>query len=87
MIIVAEPDQVDADLTAGRLPRLVFVTPSLDHDMHGAGGGGDDEALVATADRWLEGLYGKLAGSSAWRDGTRLVVSRGRAELLRRWKV
>jgi phosphatidylinositol-3-phosphatase len=68
-------DRLDADLTAGRLPRLVFVTPSLDHDMHGAGEGDDAAALVTTADRWLEGFYGKLAGSSAWRDGTRLVVT------------
>jgi hypothetical protein len=67
--------RLDADLAAGRLPRLVFVTPNLDHDMHGAGEGGDDAALTATADRWLEGLYGKLAGSSAWRDDTRLVVT------------
>jgi hypothetical protein len=67
--------QLDADLAARRLPRLVFVTPNLDHDMHGAGEGGADAALVATADRWLEGFYGKLAGSSAWRDGTRLVVT------------
>jgi hypothetical protein len=68
-------DRLDADLAAGRLPRLVFVTPNLDHDMHGAGEGGNDAALTAAADRWLEGLYGKLAGSSAWRDGTRLVVT------------
>ena len=68
-------DQLVADLAAGRLPRLVFVTPDQDHDMHGAGQGGDDAALVATADRWLEGLYSRLAGSSAWRDGTRLVVT------------
>ena len=83
-------DRLDADLAAGRLPRLVFVTPNLDHDMHGAGEGGDDAALIATADRWLEGFYGKLAGSSAWRDGTRLVVTWDegaggeRARLLRR---
>jgi len=68
-------DRLDADLAAGRLPRLVFVTPNLDHDMHGAGEGGDDATLTATADRWLEGLYGKLAASSAWRDDTRLVVT------------
>jgi phosphatidylinositol-3-phosphatase len=68
-------DRLDADLVAGRLPRLVFITPSLDHDMHGAGEGGDDPALVASADRWLERLYGKLAGSPAWREDTRLVVT------------
>ncbi len=68
-------DQLDTDLQAGRLPRLVFVTPNLDHDMHGAGEGGNDPALTATADHWLEDLYGRLAGSSAWREDTRLVVT------------
>jgi hypothetical protein len=68
-------DELDADLVAGRLPRLVFVTPDLDHDMHGAGESGDDTALVVTADRWLEGFFGKLAGSPAWRNDTRLVVT------------
>jgi hypothetical protein len=68
-------DQLDADLAAGQLPRLVFVTPNLDHNMHGAGEGGNDPALTAAADRWLAGLYGKLAGSSAWHDDTRLVIT------------
>jgi hypothetical protein len=68
-------DRLDADLTAGQLPRLVFVIPNLDHDMHGAGEGGNDATLIATADRWLDDFYGKLASSSAWRDGTRLVVT------------
>ena len=68
-------DRLDTDLAAGQLPRLVFVTPNLEHDMHGTGAGGADTTLVAAADRWLEGFSGKLAGSSAWRDGTRLVVT------------
>ena len=68
-------DRLEADLQAGRLPRLVFVTPNQDHDMHGAGEGGNDPVLIETADRWLESLYGKLAASSAWREDTRLVVT------------
>jgi hypothetical protein len=68
-------DQLATDLATGQLPRVVFVTPNLDHDMHGAGEGGNDAALTSTADRWLEGFYGRLAGSSAWRDGTRLVIT------------
>jgi Phosphoesterase family len=67
--------QLDADLGAGRLPRLVFITPNLDHDMHGAGEGGDDQPLVRAADDWLRTLYQRLAASSAWRDDTRLVVT------------
>jgi len=67
--------QLDADLGASRLPRFAFVTPNQNHDMHGAGEGGNDAALIETADRWLEGLYGKLASSSAWRDDTRLVIT------------
>jgi phosphatidylinositol-3-phosphatase len=67
--------QLDADLAAGRLPRLVFITPNQDHDMHGTGEGGDDATLIAAADHWLEGLYGRLAGSSAWHQDTRLVVT------------
>jgi acid phosphatase len=53
----------------------VFVIPNLDHDMHGAGEGGDDPALTTTADHWLAGLYRKLASSVAWHDDTRLVVT------------
>jgi phosphatidylinositol-3-phosphatase len=67
--------RLDADLAAGRLPSFAFITPNLDHDMHGAARGGDDAALTGAADRWLEGLYGKLAGSSAWQADTRLVVT------------
>ena len=72
---VVPADRLDADLAAGRLPRFVFVTPNQDHDMHGAGQGGDDATLIRTADDWLGALYGKLAGSSAWREDTRLVVT------------
>ena len=72
---VVPADRLDADLAAGRLPRFVFVTPNQDHDMHGAGQGGDDATLIRTADDWLGALYGKMAGSSAWREDTRLVVT------------
>jgi phospholipase C len=72
---VVPAGQLDADLGAGRLPRLVFITPNLDHDMHGAGEGGDDQTLVRAADDWLRTLYQRLAASSAWRDDTRLVVT------------
>ena len=68
-------DQLEVDLAAGRLPRFVFISPDLAHDMHGAGEGGNDDALVQAADDWLSTLYGKLAASAAWREDTRLVVT------------
>ena len=72
---VVPASQLDADLAAGRLPRFVFITPNVDHDMHGAGEGGNDQVLTRAADDWLRALYGKLAASSAWQDDTRLVVT------------
>jgi hypothetical protein len=72
---VVPAGQLDADLRAGRLPRFVFITPSLDHDMHGAGEGGNDRALIRAGDDWLRALYEKLASSAAWRGDTRLVVT------------
>ena len=72
---VVPATQLETDLTAGTLPRFAFITPNQDHDMHGAGEGSDDATLVRAADDWLRVLYGKLAGSPAWRQGTRLVVT------------
>jgi acid phosphatase len=68
-------DRLDADLAAGHLPRFVFVTPDLAHDMHGTGEGGANASLVRAADDWLRDLYGRLAASTAWREDTRLVVT------------
>jgi phosphatidylinositol-3-phosphatase len=68
-------ERLDADLAAGRLPRFMFVTPDLAHDMHGAGGQVDNASLVRAADDWLRVLYTKLAASAAWREDTRLVVT------------
>jgi hypothetical protein len=67
--------QLDRDLHTGRLPRFMFITPSLAHDMHGAGQGGNNTPLVRAADNWLKALYGKLAGSSAWQQDTRLILT------------
>ncbi len=35
----------------------------------------NDRALIRAGDDWLRALYEKLAGSSAWKDDTRLVVT------------
>jgi phosphatidylinositol-3-phosphatase len=72
---VVPVSQLELDLGAGRLPRFVFITPNLDHDMHGTEEGGNDRTLIRTGDDWLRTLYEQLASSSAWRDDTRLVVT------------
>ena len=68
-----------SDLASGNLPQFVWITPDLDHDMHGgaevAPFSAADHGLVRAADDWLGLLYAKLRGSSAWRHDTRLVVT------------
>jgi hypothetical protein len=64
---------LDTDLSAGRLPGFVFVTPDLAHDMHGTGTG--DAAVVRAADDWLRALYGKLARLLGLGRGHRVVVT------------
>lgn len=59
-------DGFATDAAAGRLPRFVFISPDLEHDMH--------DGSVRTADRWLTSLYDQLRRSPAWREDTRLVV-------------
>jgi phospholipase C len=56
-----------ADLAAGRLPTVVFVTPYLHHEMH--------SGPVGVADAWLQRLVDQLAASPLWRQDTRLVVT------------
>ncbi len=58
--------QLDADLTANRLPHFAVVTPDLWHDMH--------SGSVAAGDRFLRDLYDRLTASPAWPD-TRLIVT------------
>jgi phosphatidylinositol-3-phosphatase len=67
--------QLSTDIADGTLPQFVWITPDLDHDMHGAGEGGNDRQLIANADAWLGGLYRQLTASPAWRQDTRLVVT------------
>jgi len=66
--------RLNADIASGRLPRFVFISPDVAHDMHGTGRGGNGR-LVATGDRQLRDLLTRLASSPAWRQDTRVVVT------------
>lgn len=67
--------QLSADIANGTLPQFVWITPDLDHDMHGAGEGGNDAQLIANADTWLGDMYRQLTASPAWGQDTRLVIT------------
>ncbi len=67
--------QFAADAAAGRLPQFVWITPDLEHDMHGAGEGISQPTLLASADTFLGQLYSQLQSSPSWTPATRLVVT------------
>ena len=56
-----------ADLAAGRLPTVAFVSPNLRDDMH--------SGPVPAADDWLHRFVGDLEASPVWRQDTRVVVT------------
>jgi hypothetical protein len=56
-----------ADLAAGRLPTVAFVSPNLLDDMH--------SGPVPAADAWLRRFVGELEASPIWHQDTRLVVT------------
>jgi len=68
-------DQFASDAASGRLPQLVWVTPDLDHDMHGGRPGVSDAQDLAAADQFLGQLVAELRSSPAWQQDTRLVVT------------
>jgi hypothetical protein len=67
--------QFAADAASGQLPQFVWVTPDLDHDMHGAAEGKTDAQLVPAADAFLGQLYRELRASPDWKQDTRLIVT------------
>ena len=67
--------QFATDAAAGRLPQFVWITPDLDHDMHGAGEGVAQSKLLPEADQFLGNLYTQLKTSPNWAPDTRLVVT------------
>lgn len=59
--------QFAKDLAANRLPRFVFISPDIKHDMH--------SGPVSVADQWARTLYTQVRGSYAWREPTRFIVT------------
>jgi acid phosphatase len=55
------------DVTAGRLPDFVWITPNLRHDMH--------DGSVAEGDAWLLTIVPSILDSPAWQNNGLLVIT------------
>jgi hypothetical protein len=64
---VVDYAQLASDLQAGQLPRYVFITPDLLHDMH--------DGTVQQGDDWLASEIPKILASSAWQNGGVLFLT------------
>jgi phospholipase C len=58
---VVDYAQLDPDIAAGALPKYVFITPNLDHDMH--------DGTIAQGDQWLSQQIPKLLATDAFERG------------------
>jgi phospholipase C len=58
---VVDYTELDGDIAAGTVPRYVFITPDLDHDMH--------DGSIAEGDQWLSTEIPKIMASDAYQKG------------------
>src|SRR5258705_4790186 len=58
---VVDYTELDKDLTAGTVPRYVFITPNLDHDMH--------DGSIQLGDQWLKREMAKIMASDSYKNG------------------
>ena len=63
---VVDYSQLDIDLAQHTLPRYVFITPSLDNDMH--------DGSIADGDAWLAREVPKLVASDAFQSGALFLL-------------
>lgn len=56
-----------SDLSSGRLPNYVWITPNLCNDMH--------DCATSVGDNWLASVVPSILGSSAWRNGGVLFIT------------
>jgi len=58
---VVDYAQFDVDLANHALPKYVFITPDLDHEMH--------DGSIAEGDAWLHNEIGKIVATDAFKNG------------------
>ncbi len=66
-------DALAGDLAHGRVPRYVFITPNLCHDMHGQSGCPDTNTIRA-GDQWLASALPALIDFANAHDGVIFIV-------------
>ncbi len=64
---VVDYSQFDADLQSKQLPKYVFITPNMIHDMH--------DGTVADGDQWLSQEVPKILASDAFNNGGVLFLT------------
>lgn len=64
---VVDYSQFDKDLAAGTLPKFVWITPNMIHDMH--------DGSTADGDKWLSEEVPKILSSKAFNDGGVLFLT------------
>lgn len=64
---VVDYSQLDADLASKSLPKYVFITPNMIHDMH--------DGSVADGDQWLSQEVPKILASDAFNNGGVLFLT------------
>ena len=59
-------DQFGADMAAGSVPDLAWISPNLMHDMH--------DGSIADGDQWIAGLVPDILASPAWQQNGLLII-------------
>jgi len=59
-------DQFGADLAAGNVPDLAWISPNLMHDMH--------DGSIADGDQWIAALVPDILASPAWQQNGLLII-------------
>jgi len=79
---IVDLTQLDADLAAGTVPDLAWISPDQCHDMHGLEGYGNDpcalvndQQRIAAGDAFLASTVNAIMASSAWTTGSLIFVT------------
>jgi hypothetical protein len=67
--------QFQQDMRAGNIANFVWITPDLCNDMHGTLPCTSSNGFIAQGDTFVHSVVQQIMGSSAWKDGTAIVIT------------